>query len=299
MQEVVQLLKKEGLEFKKDKIVLTLQKAHSIELEGKKYKSLFLNDFKADDEKIDIYFFEKLKIDDYIYIINSTKNALILTKYINQQNIFTGSYPIFRVKEKPVHKHLKVYLKEKKIKKRVKYIHTQIGYGALYMYLFVIINKNTLKVSEQIIKKLSTLGYPKGFRIKIFFIHENDKYFLKDIIDLTHKKPVFSILLDKGFIENTLPIVYKYNANILLNKKMLQATSFASKRNISSFSFETFSNFDYLNFSYDTIWLYPKIHDFHLRLLPEKKIHNIATSIYSFLKFFSKYLIKYDYGKHN
>jgi hypothetical protein len=292
LKVVEKFLKNKNLNFKKVNLELEYNTVKYAKIDNVKLRPLTLCNFNFENEILPVYFLKETKGENFAYITALEKKAVILLKKDLNEETFTGSYPVLRLNKPVLNKKFQIELKLKKIKRKINYIYTDIGYGIHYINLFIPLNSNTFKVSQKLIEKFIKLGYVRGLRVRFIFFYKN---FLNNITEINKnikENSLIDIFVDSGFYNDVIPVVYKYNGKILLTNDMITKILIVENKLISKLKFLSKCSFDFFHSSKNFLWFFPEEEEFKFLTLDEKSTEFISSNLYSFVKFLGKHLIK-------
>lgn len=294
MKKFKNLLKEYKLTYKEESLSINYNHLTFIKLNGLKLKSVGLNNFKEKQEKLNIEFFNKLNPTD-ISFVNLSKIDLIITNNIIKKDFFSDNIPIlYSDNFNFENNNIQINYKTKKIKRKLKFIYSDIGFGPEFMNIFFPFwegkkNYNYDSFIKSFLSNIVNLGYPKGLRVRLIFAKIKFKSDIEKIIDFL-KKPKVSIIIDGNIIGN-MKILYKYNGFFLFNKSILNSILDIKNHFGYEINFLTSIDFDQLTYKNKLIWINPYINDYEFEL-SEKTVKEKSSLIYSLINTLPKYLLK-------
>ncbi|HIE59859.1 MAG TPA: hypothetical protein EYH43_01005 [Persephonella sp.] len=219
MESITRLLNKFDVSYHELKLKLNLVKLKRFEINQMEITPISYTYDKFIYSGKYFYFIKELIPYKYHYLVEIEKPLAIITN--SKIKAFVSNIPIFFV-EKPINeKKLTFEIKEKILQKKFRIYFFNFGYGYRFINIFTpILEKRNINIFSEILKKLKTINYPRGYRVRFIFLEENNKTFIEKIYKEYFKDAHFNVLIDEtGFGFEKL--IYKTNAYIHLNKEML------------------------------------------------------------------------------
>lgn len=219
MESITRLLNKFDVSYHKLKLKLNLVKLKRFEINQMEITPISYTYDKFIYSGKYFYFIKELIPYKYHYLVEIEKPLAIITN--SKIKAFVSNIPIFFV-EKPINeKKLTFEIKEKILQKKFRIYFFNFGYGYRFINIFTpILEKRNINIFSEILKKLKTINYPRGYRVRFIFLEENNKTFIEKIYKEYFKDAHFNVLIDEtGFGFEKL--IYKTNGYIHLNKEML------------------------------------------------------------------------------
>jgi len=218
-QTITKLLNKFDVSYHELKLKLNLVKLKRFEINQMEITPISYTYDKFIYSGKYFYFIKELIPYKYHYLVEIEKPLAIITN--SKIKAFVSNIPIFFV-EKPINeKKLTFEIKEKILQKKFRIYFFNFGYGYRFINIFTpILEKRNINIFSEILKKLKTINYPRGYRVRFIFLEENNKTFIEKIYKEYFKDAHFNVLIDEtGFGFEKL--IYKTNGYIHLNKEML------------------------------------------------------------------------------
>lgn len=219
MESITRLLNKFDVSYHELKLKLNLVKLKRFEINQMEITPISYTYDKFIYSGKYFYFIKELIPYKYHYLVEIEKPLAIITN--SKIKAFVSNIPIFFV-EKPINeKKLTFEIKEKILQKKFRIYFFNFGYGYRFINIFTpILEKRNINIFSEILKKLKTINYPRGYRVRFIFLEENNKTFIEKIYKEYFKDAHFNVLIDEtGFGFEKL--IYKTNGYIHLNKEML------------------------------------------------------------------------------
>ena len=220
MESITKLLKSLDVSYQEFEVNLTITSLKPFKFKNIKLMPITYTYEKFNYKGNSFIFVKDLKPYKFIYLKEVEHPLGIITN--SNIDTFCSNIPVFFTKEELKTEKFTMEIKEKTHRKKEKIYYFNFGYGYRFINVFITVLENrNIKIFREILNKLKTVNYPRGYRVRFIFFNKNSKTFIEKIYKEYFKDAHFNILVDStGF--GLEKLIYKTNGFIHLNKEMLE-----------------------------------------------------------------------------